>query len=548
MQQPKSKPKAWLWISLVFLAFYILLGTTGTLLYRSNDDPAVISITKSGDFHTPYSHSALAWVFMSLYSWKKDFFWYDLFIVTIYSVGICRLFFLFGFYRKLSFPVATLLISCVLLGFLPFQPDFTPLAMLMSIGAIFPFLVGDTEEARCLSWRNVLISSLFLLGACLQRSSAVLLIVGCALGVHVLLAAWETIKKCPQSSVKDFWGRAGILLGMAGFAVSMYLINMVIFTSSAEYGRQIEYDMYRRGFTDFNKYRYNKNFEELGISKNDFHLMTSFMGIDSPPLHLENLRKLPSVPTLNMWRVKKGLEEALHSLKNRFSLILLAVLFFISLSSARARVSSGVCIASIVVIAIFTSRMLLRVCLPILAFGVITSIFFLESERQKKNLKKGGLDYFFLYFLVFILTLIFSVRYQYSRIDRRMKDLKMVEPMWEFCEKRNIESVAHWISATSSGNKFLFTSVQRRESPRKNSIGGWTGSYPQRLRQLRQIYGQDIYAGLAWPGTFHLVQNHLVARILFETFVREHGPENATPRIIFETKHTVLYQIYGQNP
>ena len=548
IQRLAIKSKAWLWISLVFLALYILLGYTGNLVYHIIDDPAVISITKRGDFRTPYTHSILGWFFMSLYSWKGDFFWCDLLIVMIYSAVICRFFFLFNVYRKLSYPVAILLISCVLLGFMPFQPNFTFLAMFLSIVAIFPFLVGDTEDAPCLSWRNLNISFLFLFAACLYRSLAVIMIVGCGLGIHILLATCEVIKKCPESSVKNFWRRTGILVGMACFALFMHFINMYIYTSSPEYARQIEYDKYRLGFTDYNKYKYNKTFEELGISKNDFDLMSNYFGIDSPPLQLENLRRLPSVPVQEIRRMNIGLRQALRSLSNKDSLVLLAILLCASLFSRQAQVTSVVCIASIIAIAIFTSRMLPRVYLPFLAFGAITSIFFLGSELQIDNLRRSRVDFCFLFFLVFILAFLANVKFQYLKIDEQTKNLKRAVSIWEFCQKSNINQVAHWPLATSDGNRILFTSVKQPRATRINYIGNWMDSYPKRLKKLREIYGQDIYAGLARPGTYHLVRKRSKIQTRFETFVREHGPENAEPRVMFDTERTVLYQIYEKKP
>ena len=548
MTQRSSKySKAWIGIAILFPVLYIALGSTGALIFHVNDDPAVISITKwSRDFHTEVVHSITGWIFMSLYSWKSDFFWYDLIIVLVYSAGISRFFILFSRYRKLSCEVSILLVSCILLGFLPFQPNFTFLSLMLSIVAIFPFLVGDIEEVLCLSLRNVIVSFLFLIGACLYRSLSAFMIVGCALGIHTLLASCEAIKKCPKSSLKNFWRRAGMLIGMACFALLMHLANIYSYTAFPDYSRYLQYDNYRRDFTDFHKYSYNSTFGELGISKNDFALMKSFKGIDSPPLHLENLKKLPSLPVGKIWRIRIGLKNALKSLNHMSSKILLAILLCSCLFSRRAQIISGVCLGSIAAIAIYTSRMNLRVCLPFLTLGAITCIFFLSSELKKHNLRRSKVDITFICVLVLILAVFLTGKFQYSKISHRIKMLESASPIWKFCNKKNIKSAAIWVQAIPGANKRLFFSGKRQRTTRLYSIGGWTGYLPKRLRKLKEIYGQDIYAGLAKPGTYHIFSRRQKA--LFETFVKEHGHGNAEPRALLETKFSVLYIIEDRTP
>jgi hypothetical protein len=320
----------------------------------------------------------------------------------------------------------------------------------------------------------------------------------------------------------------------------MHLINIYIFTSSPEYDRAFEYEKYRSGFTDFKKYKYNKTFEDLGISINDYMLMSRFMGIDSPPLNLENLEKLKSVSVLAKWRIRKGLGLAYLSFKNPFSLLLLVILFCGCLISRQVRVISAVCIASIVAIAIYTCRMKYRICLPVLAMGTIISTIFIQSELKEgtPQIKEG---FYSLFFLVFISAIYLTAEYQHKTLDTRITRLKRSAHIWEFCEKENINSVVYWVTAIPGGNKRMFFSGNRLRGTRLHVVGGWGGSYPKRLKKLREIYGQDIYGGLARPGTYHLFPRNKKA--VFETFVKEHGPKKVEPTVLLETNDTVLFLI-----
>jgi hypothetical protein len=549
MQLLWIKSKTWLWISLAFVVCYIILGYTETLLYHVNDDPLTISIVKGGEFRTPYTHSILGWILASLYSWNNDFYWYGLIIVIIYCLAIFRFFYLFNAYGILSAPAAILLICCLLVGFIPFQPNFTFIAWFLSVCAVLPFLMGDKEEFRCSSWSNILISSLFIFIACLYRSLPVFMMVGCALGIHILLAGCQLMDKCKEGNLRHFWRRAGIMFGMASFALLMFATNQYTFTSPAsppEYARFIEFDKYRRGFTDFNKYNYDKTFKEVGISKNDFDLMSGFLGIDSPPLHLENIRKLSAASILDGWRLKDCLRIAYETLTTKRCLFLLAIICCASLLSRRALIASGICLAATLAIVIVTCRMHFRVCLPFLAFGAIISIFFLSPKLKMENLRKSGVRYGLLLFLAFTLALFFTAKLQYNYLGDRFRQIDMETRIWEFCQQNNIDSVAFWALATSEGNERIFATVKPPRSPRIDLIGDYTGSYPQKLKELREIYGKDIYAGLAQPGTYHLILKK--KQPIFETFVKEHGAGKAEPIVLFETKRTALYQIKRKDP
>ena len=226
MQQIENRSWVWLWISLSFLASYILLGVTGSLVYQGNDESGMIAIVKDGVFNSRYMHFILGWLLTSLYALGKDFFWFDLVIVIFYSAGVFRLFYLFSAYQKLSYPVITLLASCLLVGFRPFQPDFTFLSMFLPAVAIFPFIAGDKGEGLCLSRENIAISFLFIFAACLYRGHAVFLMICCAVATHVALAACEVVKKCPLSGLAHFWKRTAIMSAMAGLALFMIFTNV----------------------------------------------------------------------------------------------------------------------------------------------------------------------------------------------------------------------------------------------------------------------------------------------------------------------------------
>ena len=533
---------SWLGITLFFPVVYIILGCTGGLIFGSNDDAAIIYITSGmGDFHTGSVHPILGWMLRFLYYWKPNFFWYDLIIVLVYTAGIFRFTILFRRYQTFSSDILILLISCILLGFLPFQPNFTFLSFMLAIVAVFPVLAGDCEEAACHSLGNVMVCLLFLFGACLYRTKAALLTVGCALVIYLLLTVCESIKLCPKSSLWNFWRRAIILIGMACLATLLHAVKIYTYTALPDYNRYREYTKYRVAFTDLNRYRYNQAYENLNISENDFNLMIRFKGIDSPPLHLENLKRLPSVSIGENWRIRAGLNKVFRLLKQKSSMILLTILLCACLLSRPAQIVSAVCLAVIAAVAVVTSRMKLRVLLPILTLSTIMSIHYVGVNFKKPYSRTGRIAFTIFYCLILSLALILTCQFQYSKINTRIKILETAAPIWEYCDKENIEAAALWVHAIPGGNKRLFVSDKLQHKTRFYRIGGWTGSLPNRLNELRTFYGQDIYAGLAKIGTYHIFSR--LQKDLFETFVKEHGQENAEPRVLYETKDTVLYRI-----
>lgn len=551
MQQPSSNGKAWILLSTGFAAIYILLGYSGNLIYYINDDPALISILKSGDFRIPFSNSILGKLAVTLYSLKQDLFWYDLVIVTGYFFGISRLFFLFDRYQKLSYFVSVQLLSIILLGFMPFQPHFTFLSLLLSVCALYPFVSDHWGKFSRSSKLTIAVSFLFLFFACMYRTSAVFSMVLCAIIIHSATTVYTSFKEGPQRVPKEYWKRSAILMGMVLFTLIMRSVDIYIVTNSAEHTRYRQYNRYRARFTDFQRFVYDKNLENRGISPNDFFLMRSFMGIDSYPLNLENLRELKPLPFWSKWRIQYGLRIFIKISKQPFSLLLYLIIFAGCLISIRARIISGICISLILAIAVYSSKMTYSICLPFLALGAIVSIPGIQSQFNVKNSqKKRGITFF--YSLVFLFTIALTVIHQYATLNTRINYLKRAEPIWKFIEANNIEPVVYWTGAIPGGNQRMFVDIMKDvKRPDMHQIGGWGGSYPFRIKKLQKIYGRDIYKGLAQPGSFHLFPRHInknnEIKHHFEAFAKEHGPWNTTTKIMFETNDTILFEIENKN-
>lgn len=539
MQQESGKIKDWLWPTLAFLCFYILAGYSKNLIFHLNDDAYVILMAKSGEFHTPDTHSILGWFFKTVYSWQADFFWYDFFMVLFYMAAISRLFFIFNAYQTLSFSGLLLVISCILVGFLPFQPNFTILSIFLTIVALLPYLIGEAKGISPFTWKNSALSGLFVIIACLYRSPAVFLTAGTALMIHSALSIHERIRKGKGGSKGHFLRPAAYISGIIAFSLFMQGLNVYLYKIYPEYDRLIDYDKYRKGFVDYFRYSYDQSYQACGISSNDFNLMRHFMGIDSPPLDLENLEKLPRVSIFNPRRLMLGFFNTCHCLKQSCALTLLLILLCVSVFSRRSQICAAVSLLVIFLIGIVTCRMHLRVCLPLLAFGTLTALMFIRPELKKH--KKWPLP--FIIIIVSIMTLVVAARYQLEKVGQYKHDLKSAARLWKFCESHHIDNLAYWPLAVTFDNRILFSADPLPASIRLNRIGGWTGSYPRTIKTLQNIYGENIYKGLAQPGTFHLVMNHPMLAPYFETFIKEHGPDKARPTIVFKTNRTILYLV-----
>jgi len=543
-QQPERKISVGCWVPLFFLFAYIVLGCAGALAYYINDDVGIIYILQQGEYHTPATHSVLGFILKWLYTWKETFFWYALFITMAYVAGIGRLFLLLAACRKLSYPVMLLVTAFVLLGLLPFQPNATILSLLLAMVAILPFLIENVEQASSVSFKTVLSSFIFLFVACLYRSPAVFLMTGCALGIHVLLNIRRSAQPYPPTETNDFRKRAVIITGMMVFAFLMHMFNLFLYNRSPEHSRLLEYNMYRHNFTDSSRYRYTPALQKLGISENDFHMMTFFMGIDSPPLHLENLKRVPPVPAFNPDRMGAGLKRAVYALTHGQALILTAFLLFTSVFSRQARIISGGTVLTLLLIALYTCRMVPRICLPFLTFGAVTVTAFLGPGFHNIVSRKRKPFFYTAIMMVLLAALWMTLKQQTALIDNQKRELAMAGPVWRFCEANNIQTAACWPGAVSDGRHVLFTPIQWPKTPRRlHFIGGWTGSYPKILQRLRSTYGHDIYAGLALPGTYHLVMNASTHASIFERFIQEHGPKGAAPQLLLVSGRTRLYRI-----
>ncbi len=94
-------------LTLLFPVLYVRHRISDLLIFHTNDDPAVIAIIKGTfsepDFHVKPVHSIIGYIFMCLYSWKHDFFWYDLFMVSAYCLGITRLLIIFSIHNRSLF-------------------------------------------------------------------------------------------------------------------------------------------------------------------------------------------------------------------------------------------------------------------------------------------------------------------------------------------------------------------------------------------------------------------------------------------------------------
>lgn len=542
-QKEKGGVKSWLWLTFAFLFFYILLGYSKNLIFHLSDDAYVILLAKSGEFHTPDTHSMLGWLLKTAYSWHPEFFWYDSSIVLFYMLGISRILFVFNTYAKRSFATFILLISCILLGFLPFQPNFTILSMFLTVAAILPCFIGASEGVSIFTRKNLAITVLFVLLACLYRSPAVFLTAGCALTILSALILYERSIKRNRERTISFLKPAALMSGIMAFALFMSFLNIYMYKVDPEYQRVIEYDAYRRGFVDYFRYSYDQSYPAYDISLNDFNLMRHFMGIDSPPLHLENLKALPQVSIFNTRRMTYGFLRALNCLKHSCALMLILILLVISIFSRRAQICAAIPIFLIFLIGIITCRMHLRVCLPLLSFGVLTGLIFISSKPQNHSMPKRFFYFNFFVILLAVMAITVAAGYQQKKVSQYKNDLKSAARLWAFCDKFQINNIAYWPLAATFDNWILFSSAPLPESIKLNRIGGWAGSYPKTIKKLQMIYGQDIYKGLAKPGTFHVVMNHSISAPYFETFIREHGPDQALPTVVFKTKRTLLYLV-----
>lgn len=540
-QHPWIHSRTWIFLSLSFLTIYALLVVTGNIIYYINDDTTMITLTKSGIFRIIAVHSLLSWLLVVLYSFKQNIFWYDLLVAGFYCAGISYLFYLFNTFQKLTYPVTILLLSCILLGFIPFQPNYTFLAMLSSLVAIVPFLFQGKDQYAGFPMRIVIASFIFLILACLYRRWAVIIFVFCGIAINTLLKIYAVLKGEPDSKGKGFIKRTSMLCAMALFACIMFIIDNQIVQNPQEYKRFIRYDNYRIGVQDFNYYLWDKSWQRKGISLGDYIIMVNFMGIDSPPLNLENLEKLKPLSIWDKRRLKLCLESFFNFSKLPFSLLLYGILFCGCLICREARINSLACVGLIAAITLYTSKMTPPIGLPFLAMGAIVSIPFIESELNNAGPKKKKCFYL-TFSLIFLFTLYFSISFQFSKLDERTNTLKQTAPLWEFIEKNKIDSVVYWTTAIPGGNRLMFKNgINYPTNTRIDKIGGWAGSYPHNLKDLRKVYGQDIYKGLAQPGTYHLWPRFQAK--LFLVFIKEHAPPDTTARILFKTDRTILVKL-----
>jgi len=531
---------AWLAPPLLFSVLYVVLASIGALYFHINDDLAEISIVSNGDFHTLSVHFILGWILMNLYSWKANFFWYDLLIIIGYSAAIFRIFFISRRYN-FSYYSIILLMSCILLGFIPFQPHNSLLAMLLAVSAVLPLIMDDDSGFKV--WPNGFISFLFLFWACLYRSSAALLVVVCSFGIVISLAACELIYLCDGKILKNILYRSTLLLGMILFSFFMSSIHRYSFLTDPEYARFLEYNKYRSAIKDYQKYRHDSSWQKIGLSQNDFNMINSFMAIDSPPFHLENLKLLQPVSISDFRRIHSGVRKIFASLRHPFSLLLFVLALCLSLVSRQIRVIFISCLTFLCLLTLYFSRARDRIYLPILSLAAITAVFYFNSWIKSSNFKLNARYAILItFFSLFVVSYVAASHYSYIEMQSQSLESQML--IWNFCKINNINSLVVWPESLPPGkNCRMFDSFNSWKNMHidANSIGGWDSSFPKNLLKFRTRYGQDIYLGISESEIYHVVPR--TKQHTFETFLAERGSKAVTFNILYETKDSVLYLI-----
>ena len=522
--------------TLLLAGLYALLGARGWLPFHTNDDVAIIGILRGVPAVAPsgFTLQLSPWygeVLAFLYrSWPSGH-WYELAILACYVLS-------FGWIlrsmRRNGWTLTRMLLAMVtgIMGFLLWQPGFTLVAQFLTAAAVAPLITQlPSKPLRSLSRGEVSVSIVLLLLGIGYRVDAAGLALGVATVGFAILRGREMLGRN-----REAWRAMAMLAVLFGVVLAGWITSAAI-PASPQAARWREYNARRAAILDYSAAVYQPAWEKsLGLSRNDFDILTNHMAMDFGPFRLERLKMIPlNAPSLTLREVVSTVMTSMGP----EAFIILAAVALACLFRPRLLPVAGSTLLILCLIQWRYDRLPPRVLLPPLGLLAMMSVGAIGRPQ--------GLGRWFCCHATVGLVLSASwvvsqsLPSQLAWIRRSDRNESRVR---QFCNAHGIDRLLFWNG--NPGSLLLFRDPAGC-APISYGLGGWDSSHPAKLAAGRKDFGDDLFAGICRPGTYHCLvgtpARHLTLKVLF----KEHGLPHTRLNAVSQYKDAVIYHVVSND-
>ena len=511
------------------------MGVCGCLPFHTRDDGDIVGLLRgvpgvlpSGFtlMLSPWYGNALSFLYQS---WPSGY-WYDLAILSCYLLGywwiLCSM-------RRNGWKLTGMLlatIACVM-GFLLWQPGFTLAGQFLTAAAVAPLITQiPSRPLRRLSRGEVLMSAVLILLATAYRVDSAGLALGVTIAGFGILHGKEILGL--RREALHATGILGLLLGMVGIG----FFTSAAFPASLEADRWLEYNNRRAAIQDYSRAVYDPSWaKSLGFSPNDFTVLTHHMSMDSGPFALERLKNIP----LNASKpILRGVVPAVMESIGEALIIMTAV----ALACVLRPKLLPVVVSTLLILCLVQwhfDRLPPRVLLPPLGLLALMSVGVIGDQQGRGRLlcrlTAAGL-------MLSAAGVVWdSLSTRFVGIQGMVQNESLVR---DFCNANGIDRLLFWNG--KPGSLLLFRDPMACAAI-SYDLGGWDSSHPARLAAGRKAFGEDIFAGVCRPGTYHCLMGAHVKHRALQRFLKEHGLGHTRIETVFQSGQAVLYHVVSDD-
>lgn len=393
------------------LCFIVLIFIFCDSKYEVSDDFVMASILSGayGDGPNPHMifvNVILGYLLMPLYYLFPQISWYYVFqILVIFLSSVAITYLLFEWTERTSAKVLSILFIVIFTGEAYILVQFTKTAVfaIMAGALLFVWTLFHKKGIRKILWGAVLC----IIGVWLRFMT--IYVVGIFILSMLLYEIVKLLRK--EKPSKETWiylakvFACGSILILSAYAGRW--MNSYVYKNDDAYRYFKEYNYARSQIVDYAVEDYNVYAEELqklGISENDFYMITTWSFADNEIFSLERMKQIGDVVEEKADELRGGITDTLNNIQNReflkypacFACLLLLV-FGIFLNHKRWWTMLG-CLGGAGILLFYfsyTGRSVYRVEWSVFAAAFIGGLYFWEN--QKNFLKENYIDEQYIY-------------------------------------------------------------------------------------------------------------------------------------------------------
>ena len=539
------------------LVFMIVMVKKGHFSYESNDDMYLSFIVNGiyGKYYTRnmFNSYPLSWLFSVLYSvsgrYNWTFMYYFLFILMSYiAFGIWNI------YRNKVIPayITSILLVVSTFNALITRMNFSKSAsIIMAVGYILFVSSVDNDEPK--SRQNTfvrVISYVFIAGGFMIRWDACL----ASLPFLVIMMVYVYYNNGKK---------VGHLLPFLGIVLSLVLIwgsNYIAYRADSEWQYWYDYNKERANMLDYYLADYDEyveDYEELGISRNDYEALSNWIYADDDIYNLETIKEiskrskahLREYTKITKQNLENGILNCLDIFKNYSVIYVVIFLFVMILPLLKGKDA----IALIGVFAVTFGEVLyltINFRCPERAFYTpILVLFFVLIFFMRKVVKENAVMINILLFFMLIYSFYGSNLYCVNRLpgftySNKTETIQMLDEL-----SSREENLYVWDGHEQDLLRYVYSPADVPDFGAERNfvmLGGWSVPSPVMSDRTKPFGEAHNYLKLLSnnDNVFFITESGEYLEII-EQYIREHY----NPKVSAELVETInMYKIYSFAP